>query len=114
MGILKKLMFWRRDDEMDFDKFADKELSTDHLGINQPAGMEEKSPFAREPSQPLPPHLQEAPAGVQQSTAPRTQNRDLELISSKLDTLKAILTSMDQRISNLERVAGVEKKDRLW
>jgi hypothetical protein len=43
-------------------------------------------------------------------------SKDIELINSKLDTLKAILTSMDQRLSNLERNSGNEQqqKQRLW
>jgi len=42
-------------------------------------------------------------------------SKDIELINSKLDTLKAILTSMDQRLSNVERNTGNEQqKQRLW
>ena len=42
--------------------------------------------------------------------------KDLELISSKLDTIKAMLASLDQRTANLERAAGVEqqRRERLW
>ena len=42
--------------------------------------------------------------------------RDLELISSKLDTIKAMLASLDQRTANLERAAGVQqqRRERLW
>jgi len=39
----------------------------------------------------------------------------MELISSKLDTIKAIMSSLDQRMSNLEQAAGIKKqKDKLW
>jgi len=126
MGILDKLLFWRKDDEFDFDKIAadHSEIPRDDLGLDRkPAGLDEKSPFDQpdildqpnpldQASTELPPHLQRP------ATPPTTQaqetNRDLELISSKLDTLKAILTSTDQRIANLERAAGVERKERLW
>ena len=127
MGILNKLMFWKKDDEFDFDKAADKEFGgdilQDDLGLDRkPPGLEEKSPFdeptTEQPSGNLPSHLQQPRSSFQtaqqQISGQSMNNKDLELISSKLDTLKAILTSMDQRISNLERSAGVERKQKLW
>ena len=45
-------------------------------------------------------------------------SRDLELLNSKLDTVKALLASLDQRLANLERAAGVQpsrqQQQRLW
>lgn len=132
MGILNKLMFWKRDDDFDFDNLAEKEMKgdlggPDPLGIEQKTpGLEEKSPFDEMPTTEAHPELGEQanlsspmdPAAItspQTPQAPGTEMRDLELISSKLDTIKAILTSMDQRVANLERAAGVEKKEqRLW
>ena len=131
MGIFDKLAFWKKEDDFDFDKLAKKEMGESPLGKNdlglnqQPPGLGEKSPFDQPApgTQPLPPHLEEpafpgtqpvAPApGV--PTAVPAGGRELELINSKLDTIKALLTSMDQRIANLERAAGVEQKQqRLW
>ena len=43
-----------------------------------------------------------------------TGNKDLDLINSKLDTIKALLTSLDQRLSHLERNTSGEQKGRLW
>jgi len=136
MGILNKLLFWRKDDEFDFDKMAEHEaggdiFKVDDLGLDQkPAGLDEKSPFddldtengQTLQSQSLPPHLQQPRPSFTARRPTKTAvspgmggDRELELISSKLDTVKAILTSMDQRISNLERAAGVaERKERLW
>ncbi len=48
------------------------------------------------------------------SSGAQPSERELELINSKLDTLKAILQSFEQRLANLERAAGVEKRERLW
>jgi len=123
MGLFGKLAFWKKDD-LDFDRLAQKDLD---LGmgkggapIQDDLGLEEKSPFGdkstdfEQPSSPFTPRTPAASPLYQTQTA-RTPDRDLELISSKLDTVKAILTSMDQRIANLERAAGVEKnKERLW
>jgi len=45
--------------------------------------------------------------------------RDVELINSKLDTIKAILGSLDQRLANIERNSGVSRnqnnqRQKLW
>jgi len=123
MGILNKLMFWKHDDDLDFDKIANESLKTgikdDPLGLNQ--DFEERSPFPEQ--QDLKPSLQGSPY---KQTAYRSQpafsqpvenmEKELELISSKLDTIKAMLSSLDQRTANLERAAGVQpqRRERLW
>lgn len=107
MGFLDKVFFWRKEDEI--DALANQEISesADFLD-DQKLGMEEKSPFPEPDVPPFPP----TSSHKEQTSMP---NRDLELISSKLDTLKAMLTSLDQRMSNLERAAGVvEQKKGLW
>ena len=100
MGILNKILFWRKEEEPDFDKIAEKEFSSE----NMPSSSDslEKQIF--------PPEDDLAPAHLA-----GTANRDLELINSKLDTLKAMLTSMEQRLNNIEHAtAAGEKKQRLW
>jgi len=42
----------------------------------------------------------------------QTLAKDIELISSKLDYLKAALDSLNQRLANLERIMQVEKEQR--
>lgn len=152
MGILNKLMFWKREDEFGFDDLANKEMEKSGLPQDDPGtenkdslGLNEKSPFddtttpslsgsdplnpAGTSNNPLPPHLQEGahsppmqdnmPMGNQQGPQPApgiSNKRELELISSKLDTIKALMNSMDQRIANLEKAAGVQQqqKENLW
>lgn len=127
MGILNKLLFWRRDDELDFDKLADEQLKTsikeDPFGLNQP-DFEERSPFPeQEPIRPTmargSPYKQTAfqqPQALAFSQPTENIQKDLELISSKLDTIKVMLSSLDQRTANLERAAGVQQqqRQRLW
>jgi hypothetical protein len=103
MGFLGKL-FGKKEDE---------------LGLGEPLGLEEEpaipeaEPITSGPE--LPPHLAEpAPATTMPTTPGVISPRDIELINSKLDTLKAILNSMDQRIANLEKAAGVEQKKMPW
>ena len=123
MGLFGKLAFWKKDD-LDFERLAQKDLNLgigkDGVPIQDDLGFEEKSPFGdkstdfEHPSSSFTPRTPAASPVYQTQTA-RTSDRDLELISSKLDTIKAILTSMDQRIANLERAAGVDKnKEKLW
>ena len=124
MGILNKLLFWRRDDELDFDKLANEQSQTgphDDLGLEPMPDFDEKPLFPdQEPVRPaMPKGSPYKQTSFQPATFPQpleTVEKDLELISSKLDTIKAMLASLDQRMANLERVAGVEqqKRERLW
>ncbi len=123
MSLLGKLKFWHKEDDLDFDSLADKEMGKmppADFGTDQASsGLEEKPFFPSEPeAEPLSsPRFQSSPSRSSSSsfTSPQSANRDLELINSKLDTLKAILNSMDQRLTHMEQTAGVEKKpQRLW
>ncbi|MFH1276090.1 MAG: hypothetical protein ABIH82_03185, partial [Candidatus Woesearchaeota archaeon] len=135
MGMFSKLAFWKKDD-LDFDALVGKDMNSgmpqDDLGM--PQGMDEKSPFDPEPgmqdpfaSAPaLPPsndqehplrqlstNTQQYQSGMPQG--PLTKNNDMELLNSKLDTIKAMLNSMDQRLSRIERAQLGDKKGQdLW
>ncbi len=129
MGFLRKLMPWKHD-EFDFDSALTKEMGTpDELGgmpVQDNLGLGEKSPFgdqsvttgtnpfASAPSFDAP--LQQPRYAPSQQPFPTAgNNRDLELLSSKLDTVKALLSSLDQRLANVERAVGVQQKqERLW
>ena len=51
----------------------------------------------------------------QQQQQPSLASRDIELILSRLDTIRSLLTNLDLRIARLEKVAGVEEKEtRRW
>ena len=70
-------------------------------GISQPPqDFGSQSPLSEHPA---------APAMAR----PQISVRDIDLLNSKLDTLKAILNSMDQRIANLEKAAGVEQQKKM-
>lgn len=105
MGVFSKLKFWKKEDEFDFDKAVEQEAG---------AGKQEwgtETPFGEE--RPAAEKLEEL-HGLGLAKESGTLTRDLELISSKLDTVKALLNSLDQRVANLEKAAGVERKERLW
>lgn len=113
MSFLNKLLFWRRDDEMEFEQIAEKELQSHERPLfpdnpAKPGGMEEPSLFDE-------PRADERPLVPSTRPAATAQNpRDVELINSKLDTIKAMLNSLDQRMAHLERSGSPEKKERLW
>lgn len=135
MSILGKLKFWKKEDDFNFDDLASKDMNQDlfkgdNLGLDQQSQFpQEKSPFQEQQSAQTPPAFQEpepAPSGIEQLRQQQTayqqkqpagqgiSGRDVDLLNSKLDTIKALLNSMDQRMGNLERSIGVEKKERLW
>ena len=123
-------MFWKKEDEFDFDETAEQEFGIpkdDFDSDQQPSELDESFPAEEHRSAPSfsEPQVPGRSRGQKDFSQPSsayarrepvagTRDRDLELIQSKLDTLKAILTSLDQRMANLERAAGVEKKERLW
>ncbi len=53
------------------------------------------------------PQFQQPMESLQNNNSFRT-DRDTELISAKLDAIKAMLENLNQRIANLERIAGGE------
>lgn len=123
MGIFDRLLGRKKDDlglgndELALDKPSYKPLSDDELGLPE---LEKRSslpklpddePEAEEPGvSPL--HNYQPGALRQRIGSPQLQARDVELILSKLDTIRSILTNLDIRISNLEQAAGVNEKEK--
>ena len=126
MGIFDKLKFWKKEDDFDFDSLTNTgkdPFAGDDLGLNKPQeaapsmGMNEKSPFEQLDQHAAGMAGEPAPAPMPQASPSRGGGggRDLELVNSKLDTIKALLNSIDQRVANLERASGVQKEEkRLW
>ncbi len=122
MGIFNKLLFWKKHDEdLDFESLAQQDMKAPPLHEDfdmddQSLGLEEKSQFSEEHNPSTLKGWQPASAAPRPVTsAPGLEyERDVELISSKLDTIKAMLSSLEQRMSNVEQAVGIEKKQRLW
>ncbi|HLC97443.1 MAG TPA: hypothetical protein VJC21_01520 [Candidatus Nanoarchaeia archaeon] len=114
MSLFDKFKFWKKEDE--FDKMAEKELRTESAFPRDDLGLHEKSPFGEEPSafgtpeMAVPPSLAPAPGAAGSGE----HDRELELINSKLDTIKALISALDQRLASLERSLSKEEKPRLW
>ena len=128
MGILDKVMFWRKkDDFSDLGLDGKQPFGNDALafgndfsmgaGLGQPA-MGQSQGFSQPPqnmgfSQPA------YPQPSYQSYQPRYEpqqdmaSKNLEIISSKLDALRASIESLNQRLANLEAIArGDEDRQR--
>ena len=142
MGVLDKLMFWKRSDDLpgigkgadlgfDAGLGANPGMPNDNLGL-PPSNPELGLPQARNDlgqqqgfgQQTYPPPQQTAPVGFQSSPVMPQQpaqqemtmmSKDLELLSYKLDTLKAAIDMVNQRLANIERLAtGEQERKRRW
>ena len=89
-------------------------------GFGTEPGAESAPSFSEGPTVPPAygqPPPSEGPAAFQQqqgSMAPDMVSKDLQLISSKLDTIKAQLEHMNQRIINIEKKAYEEERKEGW
>jgi len=130
MGFLSKLMFWKGKDEFSDLGLGEKGaapsvdlgLGTDFgaggdlgAGMQPSPGMPQQPSF-QQPSQMQPPSFGPAPSSVpppqMQPPADYAANKTLEVISSKLDALRAATESINQRLANLEAIARGEEEQR--
>lgn len=111
MGLFDNLPFGKKKNEL--------ALETPDLGMNMPE--QPPTDFYGAPQQPQgygQPYAQpygapesfQSQQTYQQSTVP---NRDMELISAKLDVLKATIDTMNQRLAAMERYFE-EGRRRTW
>ncbi|MBI2666354.1 hypothetical protein HYX13_01960 [Candidatus Woesearchaeota archaeon] len=118
MSLLNKLAFWKKEDEFDFDKEFSGEGANSGISPSTPTKdlfaespshePVQESPFASSSSGNL------SPSSFQQRQFPESRTGDAELLNSKLDTLRAQLSAIEQRLANIERLLGSEQKQRLW
>ena len=112
MSLMDKVKFWKGDD-LDFDaELPPLEMDHNNLGVDPSSdplgqGLQPKpltmDDFREEQPRPG--------SGFQQPMQhPQSNNKDFELLSSKLDAIKAQLDSISQRLITLERVSQPEPK----
>ena len=126
MGFLDKLMFWKKKDEFENIGLGEKGTPAGldlGLGPDLGAGTDLGQGLSMQPpgSQPSIPSIQQPhqqPSFSAPNMQPQAQNQDyttnknLEVISSKLDALRASLDSINQRLVNLEGIARGEEQQR--
>ena len=122
MSILGKLMFWKKKDEFSDIGLGDKENLAFGNDFGQP-GLDQG--LGQAPTQPTP-GLPPTPSVPSQPALPPTQfqapryetpqqdmnSKNLEIISSKLDALRASIDSLNQRLANIETIARGEEEKR--
>ncbi|MBI3033919.1 hypothetical protein HYY72_02070 [Candidatus Woesearchaeota archaeon] len=117
MGIFGKLMFWKKKDDLGLG---------DNLGLpaNQPQPFQPgnypgdviQQPWSQPQSQGLYAQNQTAQFESLQSSSSYAAGKQLEVVSAKLDALKAAIDSLSQRMANIERMMESEEyfKKRGW
>ena len=133
MGILSKLAFWKRKD--DFGSIGkDFDLGKD-FGMEQGPSPDLGLGLEPLPQQPLQKYgsFQQPQQGFSSQAYPAMQpypsaypgnqsfpnnssdsviaSKNLEVISSKLDALKASMDALNQRVANIEAIARGEQED---
>lgn len=125
MGILDKVMFWRKKDDLsDLGLDSKQPFGNDNpafgsdfglgSGLGQ-QGMGQSQGFSQ-PSQnmgfPQPSFQQPSYPSYSPRYEPQQDmaSKNLEIISSKLDALRASIESLNQRLANLEAIARGEEE----
>lgn len=146
MAFLDKLMFWKKSDDfgipegpkpdLGFDSGLGRDMGSGRdsglgfgspdVGAGFPGSFEEpparpgfeQNAFAQQHMQPFQqqPFQQPPFQQPQQSTNEYIISKNIEVLSSKLDALRAGIESINQRLAHLERVASGEheEKRRSW
>jgi|TARA_Y100000031_G_C8166833_1_gene359792 hypothetical protein len=132
MSILDKVMFWKKKDEFGDIGLGDKDpLGKGNLAFGDDFGMGSAPGYGQQSKAPEQPSFAQQPSFSQSSFAqqqfpqqqqpyqqPRYEpqqdvtSKNLEIISSKLDALRASIESLNQRLANLEAIARGEEEQR--
>jgi|TARA_B100002003_G_C13626903_1_gene321032 hypothetical protein len=132
MGFLGKLAFWKKKDDFADLGLGDKPNSPGMdlgLGPETAPGANIDQGFGMQPSPGMPAQQQMQPPSsfnapsfnAPNMGAPSPQpmqgqdyamSKNIEVVSSKLDALRASLDSINQRLTNLESIARGEEDDR--
>lgn len=119
MSVFDKLAFWKKEEpiedplkQQDFGPELGMQrnvgLGSDNFGMNQdPLGPTAERSDVGSPSafQELEQHHMPPPVPNQ----PISMQKDLEILSAKVDALRAAIESMNQRIINIENIAKAEQ-----
>ena len=116
MGLLDKIMFWKKEEEPLPEFPAPAEMTPAEpsapMGMEH-FGMPRPMPGVTEPPVEAPAFAPPQSFQQQQQFAPSTEQQ-LQLISSKLDTIKAQLETVLQRLDRLERKDELSPYQQRW
>lgn len=115
MGMLDKI--FRRKNEGALEQPPYKPMTADEMGLPEletptvpPSPTDTSADFSEPGLSPLR-NYQPRSYSQPQANQNAVSNRDTELILSKLDAIRSVLTNIDIRLANLEKIAGVNEKD---
>ena len=119
MGMFDKLKFWKREEEMpelpheEFTRPEETSLPEQHAppGMEQ-FGMPRPIPGLTEP--PVEPSVPSAMPQAFAQQAAMSSDQQLQLINSKLDTIKAQLETVLQRMDRLEKKDDLSPYQQRW
>ncbi|MFH1181425.1 MAG: hypothetical protein V1702_00540 [Candidatus Woesearchaeota archaeon] len=126
MGIFDKLTFWKKKDDLALSNMGglpggmadisqmpgDDSFGADIGGMpGQPMGQYPPQQYSR---QTYPQQQFQQPSFSGYPSQQQYGNRELEVVSAKLDALKAYMDSINQRLANLERLAEQQQSGRRW
>jgi hypothetical protein len=130
MSLFDKLKFWKKEEEFNFNEPSKPDLtSSETLGHDfgahplapdsEPLDFSEPSALDTPTENPTSPTSMKSFSSAASRTAAPTAastsmgGRDLELLNAKLDNIRLVLNSIEQRLANLE--SGEKKPpQRLW
>jgi len=128
MSFFTKLAFWKKEPELDLkeDDLGKKDLGSVFGGGDDLKGFptdslnpiqgQENEPFHLESFQQHKDFQTQYPFNPSNTEIRFKQeqqglvSKDIEILSAKIDSLKAMLESINQRLANLERIASEENK----
>jgi len=117
-----KLAFWKKDPEIDAPIAPPEQglgdrtglgnigQGFDNTGLNQAQGPGTNVPQGLEPIEETP---ASQPSAFSKSNQPQPDNlaKNIEIISSKVDTIKAVLDNLAQKIDKIEKIAEGEQEE---
>ncbi|MFC1768879.1 hypothetical protein ACFLZX_03885 [Nanoarchaeota archaeon] len=136
MSLLDKLKFWKKEPTLDLGPEPDLGMgkgldekspfdTTPGADLGAPPGSDLSTPpgHGLPPTGQTPPSFDESssmshqPFSPQQSTPPSREKpeimeKSIEVVSIKIDALKATLDAVNQRLENLEHIAREEQRKR--
>lgn len=106
--------FKKKEDEL--EKFErELGLSTDRTGTDRGIDEAPKEETYDRLGENAPDYSRiEAPKQISQPLQQFSQNTDLQLIVAKLDTIKAMLDMINQRLNSLEKNAEEKSRQKYW
>ena len=121
MGILDKIMFWKKDEfsslglgDDDFSMGAAPFKDEPKAMPGELTGRSEGPPTmgAEEPKFNVPKYEEVAAPRRPEAPPMYSHSKDMEIISAKLDSVRASLESINTRLASLERIARGEYEKR--